>query len=68
MNGNSVPLWAFLLTALAAVIGPFITTWAANRNARVLLQEQHANERAMYLLDKKREAYDQLLTAFANIC
>ena len=58
---NGVPLWAFLLTTLAAVLGPFLTTWLTNTHARKVLQQQHQYDRQAWLRDHKHEVYDNAL-------
>ena len=66
MDSSAVPLWAFLLTALAAVVGPFVTTGLANRHAERMQAQQHANDRDSYLLNKKIEVYDEILSGFSK--
>lgn len=72
MGDTSVPLWAFLLTGLAAVVGPFLTAWLTNGNAARLAKEQdeHAllmlkeanrQERQTWLDDHRLEAYQEAL-------
>lgn len=73
VDSNQVPLWAFLLTALAAVIGPFVSTIFTNRHARqVLAAEQiEANRRAAEEEQRannesKRAMYTEAIRVFSK--
>ncbi|WP_353952923.1 hypothetical protein V6K52_05680 [Knoellia sp. S7-12] len=78
MNGTQVPLWALLLTGLAAVVGPMVSTWSGNRNAVALLREQHSleqraaeqarqEERRVAELAVKRAVYSEALTVYSQL-
>lgn len=63
---EGVPLWAFLLTALAAVVAPFVTTLIGNKNALLLIREEHANQREDALLEKKYALYEEAAELFGS--
>lgn len=58
---TGVPLWAFLLAAGLAVVGPFVTAWLTNRHTVKVLESQQKHEREMRLDEAKRKVYDEVL-------
>ena len=64
MDSGQVPLWAFLVTTLAAVVGPIAGLFVSNRNAVKLLREQHQFEGSKDEQEKKEAAYIEALTTY----
>ena len=64
MDSNQVPLWAFLLTALAAALGPVVGLLVSNRNAVKLLRAQQTHETSTAERSAKENAYIEALTLY----
>lgn len=52
MDKSSVPLWAFLLTTLIAVVGPFASAIVVSRRAQ-------KHETLMWFREKKHDAFEE---------